>query len=364
MTTHDLAAVLARGADRSRVQRALRTNDWLVYGAGRMGRAWAGALAARGAVVQAFIDRNADGTAIAGLPAYTLAGCPDGLRERCAVLLALHNPGVDVGAVRRQLHAAGYETIWLLQDLIDGWPELAHFWLAPSPETLAHADDIVASHDALADDASRALLVALLDQRLNGNAEALPAPDPDNHYLPAGVPHPSSPLRYIDCGAYTGDTIEGFRRNGFAFEEIAAFEPDPAHFPRLCEAIGTTRAAVFPCGTWDGMTQLRFSSDDSASHIDAAGDITVQTVAIDQALPNFAPNLLKMDIEGAEHHTLLGARRTIERHRPFLAISAYHKPRDLWELMLLVQRWDLDYRFRLRSHAFNGFETVLYGEPA
>lgn len=364
MTTTGLADVLARGADRSRVQRARGTKDWIVYGAGRMGLMWAAALAGTGAVVHAFIDQNASRSAIAGLPAYTLAECPDDLRKGSAVLIALHNPGVDVAAVRHQLHAAGFDTIWLLQDLIDAWPQLAHFWLARSSETLPHADDIAASHDALADDASRALLVALLDQRLNGNADALPAPDPDNHYLPAGVPRPSSPLRYIDCGAYTGDTIEGFRRNGFAFEEIAAFEPDPAHFPRLCEAIGTTRASVFPCGTWAGMAQLRFSSDDSASHIHDAGDITVQTVALDQALPNFAPNLLKMDIEGAEHPTLLGARRTIEQHRPFLAISTYHKPRDLWDLMLLVHRWDLGYRFRLRSHAFNGFETVLYGEPA
>lgn len=110
MTTADLATVLARGADRSRVQRALGTGDWIVYGAGPMGRTWAAALATCGAAVHAFIDRNASAAAIAGLPACTLAECLDGLRTRSAVLFALHNSGVDVAALRNHSHD-GFDTV-------------------------------------------------------------------------------------------------------------------------------------------------------------------------------------------------------------------------------------------------------------
>ena len=364
MNSNDIAQVLASGKDRSRVERAGRTRDWLVYGAGRTGRAWAKGLADRGLHVHAFIDRAADGRQVADLPVHALAGCPDELRRRCAVLVALHNPGTDVAAVRRELVAAGYTDVWLLQDLIDAWPGLSHFWLAPADETLPHAGAISDAFDALADDQSRTLLVALLDQRLNGNAEALPPPDPDNHYLPAGIPKPPMPLRFIDCGAYTGDTIEGFGKDGVELDEVAAFEPDAAHFVRLCAATRGIRASVFPCGVWREMAQLRFSSDDAASHIDPLGEIMVQVVALDQALPRFAPGLIKMDIEGAEANALRGARGMIEEARPHLANSAYHTPRDLWELMLLVHNWDLGYRFRLRNHSHNGFDTVLYGEPA
>lgn len=259
---------------------------------------------------------------------------------------------------------ARYQKVGLRQDLVDAWPILEHFWLAPAAESLDYWDEVEVAYAALADDESRRLMVALLDQRLNGNPDALPPPETDTHYLPHGLPRPQSPIRYVDCGAYTGDTIRSFLRNGLEFEQIAAFEPDPAHYPRLVRTIASLRALAFPCGVWDEMTQLRFSSDDSASHIDDAGEIMVQAVALDQALPNFAPTLIKMDIEGAEDRALLGARKTIEAHRPQLAISIYHKPRDLWELMLLVHGWDLGYRFHLRTHCHNGFETVLYGYPS
>ena len=361
MDMSDLTRVLEKAEDRSRVERAKRVTEWIVYGAGRTGRKWAENLAHSGRTVHAFIDRQPSATA--QLPVFKAAECPETLKRRCAVLLGLHNPGVDIATVRRELKEAGFGEVWLLQDLVDAWPELAHFWLAPVSQTLPYSDDLLTAFAALADQQSRALVVALLDQRLNGHAEALPMPENQTDYLPVGLQRPASPMRYIDCGAYTGDTIESFRREGLSFEEIAAFEPDPTHFPRLCKTIGPLRASVFPCGVWDAMTQLRFSSDDAASHIDVAGEIIVQTVALDQALPNFAPTLIKMDIEGAESHALRGARNTIAAHRPHLAISAYHKPRDLWELMLLVHRWDLGYRFYLRTHRYNGFDTVLYGIP-
>jgi FkbM family methyltransferase len=308
------------------------------------------------------VDQQA--TASGPLPVYRPGDCLSSLKNDCDLLLALHNPGVDVAAVRAGLLRDGWRKVWLLQQLVDLWPERTHFWLAPANETLPFVEAAHAAHAALADETSRTLFTALLDQRLNGAAERLPPPDPANAYLPPELGVPASPLRFIDCGAYTGDTVESFRRHGLRFDAIATFEPDPAHFPKLCAALANERASVFPCGVWDGMTQLRFTANDAASHITEQGETTVQTVALDQALPNFAPDFIKMDIEGAEPQALDGARGLVEQYRPRLAISAYHRPRHLWELLLQLQRWNLGYRFHLRSHSFNGFDTVLYALPA
>jgi FkbM family methyltransferase len=356
-----LHALLARARNRERTQPGIDAEHWLIYGAGRIGRSWASALTASGRTVHGFIDRQAVGTP--ERPVYRMADCPPALKSRCAVLLALHNPGVDVAAVRASLRDAGYAEPWLLQDLVDAWPGQSHFWLASSAESLLHEEDIHRAYERFADDSSRTLFRAILDQRLNGEPAGLPAPDPGHHYLPRDLSPPAAPLRFVDCGAYVGDTIESFRSAGHAFEAIAAFEPDPNHFPRLCAALAGEKAAVFPCGVWNGMTQLRFASDDSASHISDSGDIMVQTVALDQALPGFAPSYVKMDIEGAEPQALQGAQALIAAHRPRLAVSVYHRPRHLWELMLQVDRMGLDYQFHLRSHAFNSFETVLYALP-
>lgn len=361
MAGADLNEVVTRGVDRARFERCRSVRHWLVYGAGSTGRKWASTLASDGRTVHAFVDRQAVGTG--QVPIFRPDDCPEKLKRDCAVLVALHNPGVDVAAVKDSLLKEGYRDVWLLQELIDTWPERSHFWLASSQESLPFLDEVRSAYDALADDQSRRLLVALLDQRLNGAADSLPAPDPAHTYFPPDLPWPNVPIRFIDCGAYTGDTVDSFRRNGFRFEEIAAFEPDANHYPKLCAAVARERACVFPCGVWDQMTQLRFVADDAASRIAEDGSIMVQTVALDQALPNFAPNFIKMDIEGAESKALAGAKGLITQHRPRLAISAYHKPRDLWELLLLIKRWDLAYEFHLRSHSFNGFDTVLYGLP-
>lgn len=361
MDRSNLSDLLARARDRERTQPGLDARHWLIYGAGRIGRSWARALAASGRTVHGFIDRQALGTP--EMPVYRLDDCPSELKARCNVLLALHNPGVDVAEVQLTLRRAGYGAAWLLQDLVDAWPGQAHFWLASSAESLPHEADIHQACERLADESSRQLFCAILEQRLNGKAAALPAPDPGHHYLPQDLSLPEGPLRFVDCGAYTGDTIESFRIAGHTFEAIAAFEPDPQHFPRLCTALAGEKAAIFPCGVWDGMTQLRFVSDDSASHISDSGEITVQTVALDQALPGFAPTYIKMDIEGAEPQALGGGWGLIAAHRPRLAISVYHRPRHLWDLLLQVDRMELDYRFYLRSHAFNSFETVLYALP-
>jgi FkbM family methyltransferase len=361
-TTANIDDILARARRGPGDERPLTDRPWLVYGCGSTGRAWAQALARAGAEVRAFVDRDAPDQQ--ALPVLRPVTCPASFKTGCSLLIGLHNPGVDIGAVRAELQALGFAHVVLLQELVARFPERSHFWLAPAAQSLPAEADILAAHAALADDASRHLFAALLDQRLNAVAHGLPRPDPENAYLPPDLPAPTGLLRFVDCGAYTGDTIDNFRRLGHRFAAVAAFEPDPAHYPRLVAALASEHAAVFPCGVWNRMEQLRFTANDAASHIADDGGSVIQTLALDDALPGFAPTFIKMDIEGAEANALDGARKTIARHRPRLAISAYHRPGDLWDLLLKIRRWDLGYRFHLRSHSFNGFDTVLYALPA
>ena len=90
------------------------------------------------------------------------------------------------------------------------------------------------------------------------------------------------------------------------------------------------------------------------------GESSIQVVAIDDVLPTFAPTFIKLDVEGAEPAALRGARRTIERHCPDVAVCVYHAASHLWEVPLLLHDLQPEYSFMLRYHQFNGFDAVAY----
>jgi hypothetical protein len=73
-----------------------------------------------------------------------------------------------------------------------------------------------------------------------------------------------------------------------------------------------------------------------------------------------------MDIEGSELEALKGARDTIIRCKPKLAVCIYHKPEDILEIPLYLYNLVPDYKFYIRHHncvkeaANIAHDTVLY----
>ncbi|MCH8005590.1 MAG: FkbM family methyltransferase [Planctomycetes bacterium] len=70
-------------------------------------------------------------------------------------------------------------------------------------------------------------------------------------------------------------------------------------------------------------------------------------------------DFIKMDVEGLETDVLKGARQTIARLRPKLAVSLYHETEDLLRLPKLV--WELgDYDVYVRCKMEGPFSPTLY----
>ncbi len=67
-----------------------------------------------------------------------------------------------------------------------------------------------------------------------------------------------------------------------------------------------------------------------------------------------------MDIEGAELEALQGAKNTIQRFLPKLAICIYHKPKDIIEIPLYIKKIAPRYNLYLRHYSNFHSETVLY----
>jgi hypothetical protein len=97
-----------------------------------------------------------------------------------------------------------------------------------------------------------------------------------------------------------------------------------------------------------------------------SGKAAMPLTTVDQVMaerPGLRLDFLKMDIEGAELSALRGARQTLLRDRPRLAISLYHQVDDFVTIPLYLASLLPDYEFYLGHYTIHAEETVLYGRP-
>jgi hypothetical protein len=70
-----------------------------------------------------------------------------------------------------------------------------------------------------------------------------------------------------------------------------------------------------------------------------------------------------MDIEGYEKEALWGSRRILAEAKPVLAVCAYHKSEDLWQIPLLIHALQPEYQMFLRRYAEGAYELIWYAVP-
>jgi FkbM family methyltransferase len=186
---------------------------------------------------------------------------------------------------------------------------------------------------------------------------------------------------FVDGGAWDGDTAETFikkmRAAGKTYSRIYSFEPSTNNFAKAQQRLAPyPNIEIIQKGLWASETSLQFfdSAENSAGSCFVAegtmeGNVggTVQQVpltSLDAVFANASdaelPTFIKMDIEGAEKGALLGAARCIMRKKPKLAICAYHKIEDIYDLPQTILSIRDDYRFALRQHYAGSWDTVLY----
>jgi len=349
-------------------------NEIVLYGAGSIGRECILLLQSKGVLVRAVIDAKSALRQLEGVPVLHPEDLSFSAEEKAVipVVISIFNHQISMLDVQAVIESAGWGNVTgFLQFHRQYAADIGdRYWLtAPSFYNLQRQGWREGS-ELWHDDESSRLYCDILKFRFTADYQDAPLPHPGVQYFPGDIPSWRKNLRFVDCGAFDGDTLEILTRQDLQIDAIAAFEPDGANLEILSKklkAIGASArpAALWPCGVHSSTTQLRFSSGQGAgSAISASGDTVVQCVSLDDVLVGFQPNLIKMDIEGAEYGALLGARKLIETHRPGLAICVYHHPAHLWEIPALVKSWNLDYSFFLRVHYYNGFDLVMYAVPS
>lgn len=163
--------------------------------------------------------------------------------------------------------------------------------------------------------------------------------------------------RYIDAGAYNGDTLMEAIQYFDSLMSAVLIEPDRKNFKKLSkisERLDTldltlVNAAVW-CDVGDGSFSVsgnRNSSVGATPSYENKSEI-ISLITID-SLSLESVDYIKYDVEGAEHEALLGSHKTIEKCLPVLLISLYHKSVDLFFLINFMQeRYGEKYNFYLR----------------
>lgn len=186
----------------------------------------------------------------------------------------------------------------------------------------------------------------------------------------------------IDCGGYTGDSIERFRSVlGFGcIDKMYTFEALPENLNllnNLKDSYGKdgNKICIIPAAVSGKTGTVTFTETEKkgASHIAGkkisdkytkkkpVSQIDVRCVSIDETIPNGETvRYIKMDIEGSEYDALIGAKKTIRREKPGLAISIYHNAEDYYRLALLIKRFVPEYKLAVRHHKDKHQDTVLY----
>lgn len=224
--------------------------------------------------------------------------------------------------------------------------------------------------NVLSDSFSLSLYDSIIKYRSSGSLEDLPVPLPlGDQYLAHDIHTPPTDLRIIDLGACQGENLEYFQSAGHTFVQGYLFEPDERNLQILTDkltSLDLRSLNTVQAGAWSTTGILNFdSSGNPAAALSPTGENEVTVIAIDDYLPaDFRPNFIKMDIEGAEMEALLGMSETIRRFQPHLAISAYHKPSDLWVIgNYLNQTYPGVYSYFLRMYGHQTFDTILYAVP-
>ena len=170
--------------------------------------------------------------------------------------------------------------------------------------------------------------------------------------------------KIADLGAYNGDTLREIAPFAPNLKEAVAFEPDRRNHKKLADyAESEERFKITPikAAAWSHKDTLLFDgSGNRNSTLISKGievnrppkTVEVEAESLDNILGGERVDYIKFDVEGAEKEAILGSLETIEKHRPALMISLYHRSEDVFALPLMIHERFPDYRFYIRRREY------------
>lgn len=207
---------------------------------------------------------------------------------------------------------------------------------------------------SLFDDESKKIFEGCLNFMLGGDLDSLMSVTTEKDEVFENVLKLGENEHYLDLGAYRGDTIEELLRyTSGRYSSIIALEPDTKTFRKL-EAyaegmpnVDLHRKAVYSFGG-----TVNFNSAAGRQSSVGKNGVETESVTVDEICNGREITYIKMDVEGAEIDAILGAKETLSFKKPKLNIALYHKFTDLFEIPLLIHKFNPNYKMHIRRHPY------------
>lgn len=167
---------------------------------------------------------------------------------------------------------------------------------------------------------------------------------------------------FVDAGVFDGiSSIRFAKKCNNKYRKIYLFEPNKDCIDSINDNIKhLNNVELHNIGVWHEKNTLKFNENGQGSSINSVGTIQIDVNSIDNIVMGDEVTFIKLDVEGAELNALKGAKETIVNHKPKLAISLYHKPEDIIELLAYIKFLVPEYKLYVRHYTNVTYETVLY----
>lgn len=363
-------------------------NKIVLYGAGSAGIAFLYYLRDIGVFPKFFVDgdNRKHGTFVEGLEVISIETIKERVSKDALVIVTINTDGkkycksfdeaLRVGGhigVHKTLKDAGYNNV------IDyTWFRRCHQLFTQDKYNLPSCSDvelmlenkgkIQKTFECLADEKSQETFYKIVKFRMLDDSIEVPTLKQDNQYFEYDIYNKIDNEVFVDCGAFNGITLNTFLKNNESkFDSYYAIEPDVANYNKLLSYIDTldaeTAKKIMVCNksSYDNKTSSinLYELNGPGTFASEIGKYISKTVSVDSLLQGKRASMIKMNIEGSELKALEGAKQTIAKYKPVLAVAGYHKTWHLWEIPELILKYNPEYQIILRSY-MNHISFVYY----
>ena len=208
----------------------------------------------------------------------------------------------------------------------------------------AHKAEFDLARSLLCDDVSRKEFDDVLNFKLSGKIKYIKFSQSSQISIANSELRCYNYQSYVDAGAYGGETVMDMRCLCPSLSKVYAFEPDARSFKKMNKRLSEISEPEFQfiaynsaLGNFDGETVIYEKGNRNTSlYGEKATDAVKKTVSVcklDTVLDGEGVDIIKLDVEGAEHDALSGAEGTIRTYKPDLQISLYHRPDDIFSII-------------------------------